>query len=70
MKQYKDETYKGYKIEFEKRNTGRYGVRARAPQLTSQVLGTGATKQEAFDSLKSSMDTIDAAGNLPKRGVR
>jgi len=58
---YKNETYKGEVITFERMNSRMIGARAR--HRTSQYLGSGRTKAEAFEDYKDSVDKIDAAGN-------
>lgn len=64
-RQYRSEEYKGVVITFDKLSNGFVG--ARAPSRTSQYLGIGKTKQEAFEDLKNSVDIIDKAGNWHKK---
>ncbi|MFW6009406.1 MAG: hypothetical protein ACOCP8_09105 [archaeon] len=61
MVKYKSETYKGAKITFSKMNGGMVG--ARVPKRTSQYLGVGKSKKEAFADIKDTIDKIDKAGN-------
>ena len=52
-RKYKSEMIDGVKIVFDYK----YGsVRARAPKITSQILGMGKTKEEAFNDVKDTFD--------------
>jgi len=63
---YKNESYKGVKVKFIKRYSGKgkYSVGAQPiGRGHSQFLGMGKTKKEAFEDYKNSVDKIDKAGN-------
>ena len=51
------EIYKGYVITFEKRPGGWVG--ARAPERTSQYIGSGKGKKEAFEDVKKTIDLLE-----------
>jgi hypothetical protein len=59
--EFKPEKYKGATIVFQRLSANRIG--ARVPKRTSQYLGIGRTKAEAFADAKDSIDRIDSAGN-------
>ena len=64
-KRYKSEIYKGVPITFSKMNSRFIG--AKAPSRTSQYLGIGKSKGQAFADLKDSVDKIDKAGNWKRK---
>ena len=56
MKKLKNETYRKIKIIFIKTDNGRYGVKAKVPKITTQYLGVGRIKKQAFDEAKDEID--------------
>jgi hypothetical protein len=59
QKQLKHETYHGYRIEFGRKNFGKFGnIYAKVPSITNQILGIGKNKKEAYDQVKEVLDRI------------
>ena len=56
MAKYKSENYKGKKLNFIKRHSGM--IFAQAPEITTQYIGIGKTKKQAFEDAKDSIDKI------------
>lgn len=56
MKMYKTESYKGFKVYFRPLSIGNYAIAAQVPSISSQYIGAGRTKKEAFEQAKNTID--------------